>query len=84
MTTFLVALYIVEPSNNDNIVSGPCIKLGFIGVYIIFLIFAKKWIVGLVRTVSSRRFLRVSTTSILSRNMKNIRGFYLEIFGFWK
>ena len=42
MTTLFAALYIVEPSNNDNIVSGPCIKLGFIGVYIILLIFAQK------------------------------------------
>ena len=52
------------------------VKLGFTGVYIIFLISAQKhrlWV--LVRTASSRRFQRVPTVYVLSRNMKNIRFF---------
>ena len=52
------------------------VKLGFTGVYIIFLISAQKhrlWV--LVRTASPRRFLRVPTIYVLSRNMKNIRVF---------
>ena len=52
------------------------VKLGFTGVYIIFLISAKKhrlWV--LVRTASARQFLRVPTIYVLSRNMKNIRIF---------
>ena len=60
-------------------------KLGFAGVYIIFLISAQKhrlWV--LVRTASPRRFKRVPTVYVLSRNMKNIRIFYLKIFSFWR
>ena len=48
------------------------VKLGFTGVYIIFLISAQKhklWV--LVRTASP-------TIYVLSRNMKNIRFFYLN------
>ena len=48
------------------------VKLGFIGVYIIFLISARKhrlWV--LVRTAS------------LSRHMKTIEIFYVKIFIFW-
>ena len=48
------------------------VKLGFTGVYIIFLIFAQKhrlWV--LVRTASAE-------------NMKNIRIFYLIFFIFWR
>ena len=59
------------------------VKLGFTGVYIIFLISAQKhrlWV--LVRTASARRFYRVPTIYVLSRNMKNIRFFYLKIFLF--
>ena len=55
------------------------VKLGFTGVYIIFVISAQKhrlWV--LVRTASARRFKREPTIYILSRNMKNIRIFYLE------
>ena len=55
------------------------VKLGFTGVYIIFLIFAQKhrlWV--LVRTAS------LSTIYVLSRNAKNIRDFYLKIFSFWE
>ena len=65
------------------------VKLEFTGVYIIFLIllkntdcgysFAKKhrlWV--LVRTASPRRFQRVPTIYVLSRNMKNIRFFFLS------
>ena len=61
------------------------VKLRFTGVYIIFLISAQKhrlWV--LVRTASPRRFLRVPTIYVLSRNMKNIRVFYLKTFGFWR
>ena len=60
------------------------VKLGFTGVCIIFLISAQKhrlWV--LVRTASSWRFERVPTIYALSRNMKNIRFFYLKIFIFW-
>ena len=60
------------------------VKLGFIGVYIIFLISAQKhrlWV--LIRTASSRRFWRLPTIYVSSRNMKNIRFFYLKIFNFW-
>ena len=60
------------------------VKLGFTWVYIIFLISAQRhrlWV--LVRTASSRRFLRVPTIYVLSRNVKNIRIFYLKIFIFW-
>ena len=52
------------------------VKLGFTGVYILFLISAQKhklWV--LVRTASARRFQRVPTIYVLSRNMKNIRFF---------
>ena len=52
------------------------VKLGFTGVYIIFVISAQKhrlWV--LVRTASTRRFYRVPTIYVLSRNMKNIRFF---------
>ena len=55
------------------------VKLGFTGVYIIFLISAQKhrlWV--LVRTALSRltrRFERAPTIYVLSRNMKNIRIF---------
>ena len=60
------------------------VKLGFTGVYIIFLISAQKhrlWV--LVRTASMRRFSRVSTIYVLSRNMQNIRIFIwkLSFFG---
>ena len=51
--------------------------------YIIFFYFAKKhrlWV--LVRTASPRRFQRVPTIYVLSRNMKNIRLFYMKIFLF--
>ena len=51
------------------------VKLGFTGVYIIFLISApihRMWV--LVR--------RVPTIYVLSRNVKNIRIFYLKIFFF--
>ena len=41
---------------------------------------SKHRLLVLVRTASSRRFLRVLTIHVLSRNMKNIRIFYLKIF----
>ena len=53
------------------------VKLRFTGVCIIFLIPAQKhrlWV--LVRTASSRRFLRVPTIYVLSRNKKNISFLY--------
>ena len=59
------------------------IKLGFRVVYIIFLISAQKhglWV--LVRIASVRKFLRVPTISVLSRNMKNIRVSLSENFRF--
>ena len=59
------------------------VKLGFVGVYIIFLISDQKhrlWVP--VRTASSRRFLRLPTIYILSRNIKNIRIFFSENFHF--
>ena len=60
------------------------VKLGFTGVYIIFLISSQKyklWI--LVRTASAKRFKRVPTIYILSRNMINFRIFLwkLSVFG---
>ena len=61
------------------------VKLGFTGVYIILLISTQKhrlWV--LVRTASPRRFKRVPTIYVLSRNKKNIRFFYLKIFSFWR
>ena len=60
------------------------VKLGFTGVYIIFLISDQKhrlWV--LVRTASARRFLRVPTIYILSRNIKNIRNFLSENFHYF-
>ena len=55
------------------------VKLGFTGVYIIFLISDQKhrlWV--LVRTASARQFLWVPTIYVLSRNMKDIRNFLSE------
>ena len=55
------------------------VKLGFTGVYFIFLISAQKnrlWV--LVRNALPRRFLQVPTIYVLSRNMKNIRVFLSE------
>ena len=60
------------------------VKLGFPGVYIIFLY--------LLKNIDCRRggsneypqsMFRVPTIYVLSRNMKNIRIFYLKIFIFW-
>ena len=53
------------------------VKLGFTGVYIVFLISAQKhrlWL--LVRTA-------LATIYVLSRNVKNIRIFHLETFQFF-
>ena len=61
------------------------VKLGFTGVYILFLIFAQKyrlWV--LVRTILLRQFYWVSTIYVLSKNMKNIGVFYLKVFSFWR
>ena len=59
------------------------VKLGFTGVYIIFLISAQKhrlWV--LVRTASPRRFKQEPSIYVLSRKMKDIRVFLSEIFQF--
>ena len=57
------------------------VKLRFTGVYIIFRISSHRlWV--LVRTASLRRFYRVLTIHFLSRNLKNIRIFYQNIFIF--
>ena len=59
------------------------VKLGFTGVYIIFLISAQKhtlWV--LVRTALPRRYKRLPTIYVLSRNMKISDFFYLKIFIF--
>ena len=52
------------------------VKLGFTGVYIIFLISVQNIDCGY-------SLERVPTINVLSRNMKNIRIFYLKIFIFW-
>ena len=59
------------------------VKLGFTGVYIIFPISAQKhrlWV--LVRTASLRRFQRVPTIYVLSRNVKKYQEFLCENFQF--
>ena len=59
------------------------VKLGFTGVYIIFLISTQKlrlWV--LVRTASPRRFYRVPTIHVLSRYMKKYQSFLPENFQF--
>ena len=60
------------------------VKLEFTGVYIIFLISAQKhrlWV--LVRTASSRRFLRVPTIYVLSRNIKKYQIFFIGNISFF-
>ena len=59
---------------NFDPLKSHLVKLGFIGVYIFFSYFAKN---------SARRFYRVPTIYVLSRNKKIIRIFYLKIFLFW-
>ena len=56
-------------------------KLGYAGVYLIFLIFAPKhrlWV--LVRTASAWRFQRVPTIYVLSKDKKTIKTFLLNFF----
>ena len=53
------------------------VKLGFTGVYF-FLIFALKHRL-LVRVRTLRRFLRVPTINVLSKNKKNIKNFHLKM-----
>ena len=78
---FIFQAHVVTPFNyitktrlyNFDPLKPHCyiVKLGFTGLYIIFLISAQKhrlWV--LVRTASSRRFLRVPTIYALSRNIK--------------
>ena len=60
------------------------VKLGLVGVYIILFTSAQKhrlWV--LVRNASLRRFSRVPTIYVLSRNMKISESFYLKIFSFF-
>ena len=74
-------LYIFHPLKSHFYI----VKLGFTGVYIIFLISAQKhrlWV--LVRTASTRRFKRVPIIYVSSRNLKNIRVFCMKIFSFWR
>ena len=82
-------IYTIASRKHAYIISTPLnstflfVKLGFTGVYIIFLISAQKhrlWV--LIGTASSRRFQRVPTIYVLSRNVKNIRFFYTENFHF--
>ena len=57
------------------------VKLGFTGVYIIFLISALKHrLCVLVRTASPRRFYQVPSIYVLIRNMKTTRNFHLKVF----
>ena len=73
-------LYIFEPLKPHFYT----VKLGFTGVYTIFLISAQKhrlWV--LVKTAWPRRCQRVPTINVLSRNIKNIKKFYLKMFLFW-
>ena len=53
------------------------------GIYSFSYFCSKHRLWVLVRTASSRRFSRVPTIYVLSRNMKNIRIFYLKIFIFF-
>ena len=87
----VIWLYVVIHHENRPIYFDPLkphfyiVKLGFTGVYIIFLIFAQKhrlWV--LVRTASPRRFWRVPTIYVLSKSIKNISFFipdFFSIFG---
>ena len=50
------------------------VKLGFTGVYIIFLISAQN---------IDCRYSLEPTIYVLIRNMKNMKNFYLKIFFFW-
>ena len=80
-TDFLVTGITKTSLCNENPVTPHfyIIKLAFTGVYV-FLIFAPKhrlWV--LVRSASVRRFLRVPTIYVLSKNKKNIKSFHLKI-----
>ena len=60
------------------------VKLGFTGVYFIFFLFCYKTLCVLVITASPRRFLRVLTNYVLSKNMKNCLFFFIwkgSVFG---
>ena len=58
------------------------VKLGFTGVYIIFLISAQNIDCGYSLEPPPRKVLTSTTIYVLSRNMKNIRVFHLKIFQF--
>ena len=58
------------------------VKLGFIGVYIMFLISAKNIDCGYSLEPPPRRFLQVPAIYVLSRNMKKISEFFIENFMF--
>ena len=60
------------------------VNLGFIGLYITFLISAQKHrLLVRVRTSSPRWFRRLPTIYVLSRNMRYIRILYLKFFIFF-
>ena len=55
------------------------VKLGYAGVYLFLLIFDPKhrlWV--LIRTAALRRFYRVPTINVLSKNITNIKFFLLK------
>ena len=58
------------------------VKLGCTGVYFCLTFALKHRLWGLVRTASMRRFERVPTTNVLSKNKKNITIFNLKIIFF--
>ena len=71
-------------------ITGPChvypltphfymVKLGFTGVYIFSYFSLKHRLWVLIRTASLRRFRRVPTIYVLSKNTKNITIFHLKI-----
>ena len=60
------------------------VKLGFTGVYIIFLISAQKhrlWV--LVRTASARRFLTSTHNLCFEQKYEKYLDFYLKTFSSW-
>ena len=58
------------------------VKLGFTGVYIIFLISTQNIDCGYSLEPPRRGGSNEYQQSVLNRNMKNMRNFYLKIFSF--
>ena len=76
LSWIIICLFLRTIENLTHAYITYIVKLGFIGVYIIFPISAQKhslWV--LVRTASARRFSRVLTIYVLSSNMKKIKIF---------